>query len=706
MRRILFPLVFLIAGNSLIAQNFRADSLLQRFSSDQAHENLYLDALRAEYNRFSNEAFSEHVKKTASFIETNLDVAHRISTFRFLGTVCWARGMYPEALHYFDRSVTEAVAAGAFTEAGISNMFMAQRYMDAEMFTQALERAYKANEHFVTANDTLRQAGARALAASVGYRAGNYAVAVEEVEKALTIFRSLDPVRLSHTDSLDIMSALNTCGLSYAGLGSNEKAMACYAEAEKLAVVLNNRFWIGLINGNKAQIYADIGDTAMAISALRIDVRHSREFRQWGSATGSSISLAELFIRMKQWNLARQYLDSAGTLMDRYSGSRRHMARYLENRSKLFAHAGNIGKAYEALQRHHEIHDSLQIEHQAAELTRIKTAFDIQQKQGQIELLTAEKKLHEQQVAYRNIIAVVAGITIVLLFILALVIYRNYRAKKKDNYLLIEANNEIKAINEELRAYADTLSSQNETIQKMNEDLELRVKSRTRELEEANSELDMFLYRASHDIRRPITTLLGLSNLAHATTQDATAMQIFDKVTETAYHMDRMLHKLQMIYALNRPLGTSSQITLTEAIKNAVDKFLPEMKRIGMDCAASIRGNISLTGDESLFSIIFQNLIENSITFKKSDELERPYLSIEAIELEGDVMVKIRDNGIGIENEYLEKIFDLHFRGTALSRGNGLGLYLVKKALTLLKGRIEVVSEYGVGSNFLVYFPR
>jgi signal transduction histidine kinase len=69
-------------------------------------------------------------------------------------------------------------------------------------------------------------------------------------------------------------------------------------------------------------------------------------------------------------------------------------------------------------------------------------------------------------------------------------------------------------------------------------------------------------------------------------------------------------------------------------------------------------------------------------------------------------MVKIRDNGIGIESNYIEKIFDLHFRGTALSRGNGLGLYLVKKALLLLKGRIEVVSEYGVGSNFTIYFPQ
>ncbi|MBT1696244.1 HAMP domain-containing histidine kinase [Fulvivirgaceae bacterium PWU4] len=706
MRRILFPLVFLVAGNSLIAQNFRADSLLQRFSSDQANESLYLEALRAEYNRFSNEALSAHVKKTASFIEENLDVAHRISTFRFLGVVCWARGMYPEALHYFDRAVTDAVAAGAFTEAGIGDLTVAERYMNAEMYTQALERAYKANEHFVTANDTLHQANARALAAAIGYRARNYAVAVEEVEKALTIFHSVRPERLSHADSVDMMNALNTCGLAYAGLGSNEKAMACYAEAEKFAVMLNNRFWIGLINGNKAHIYASNGDIAMAIGALQIDLRHSKEFKQWPSAIGSSLSLSELFIRSERWQMARQYMDTAGMLMSRYSGSRRSKARYLENQSKLFAHAGNIRQAYEALLRHHEIHDSLQVEHQSAELTRIKTAFDIQQKQGQIELLTAEKKLHEQQVVYRNIIAVVAGITIVLLFILALVIYRNYRVKKKDNYLLIEANNEIKAINEELRAYADTLSSQNETIQKMNEDLELRVRSRTRELEEANSELDMFLYRASHDIRRPITTLLGLSNLAHVTTHDLPAMQIFDKVTETAYHMDRMLHKLQMIYALNRPLGTSSQITLTEAIKNAVDKFLPEMKRIGMDCAASIRGNISFTGDESLFSIIFQNLIENSITFKKSDELERPYLSIEAIQLDEHVMVKIRDNGIGIENEYLEKIFDLHFRGTALSRGNGLGLYLVKKALTLLKGRIEVVSEYGVGSNFFVYFPR
>jgi signal transduction histidine kinase len=285
-------------------------------------------------------------------------------------------------------------------------------------------------------------------------------------------------------------------------------------------------------------------------------------------------------------------------------------------------------------------------------------------------------------------------------------IFRNYQMKKKDNELLLSRNNEIKSINEELRTYADTLASQNQTIQKMNEDLELRVKKRTHELEEINSELDMFLYRASHDIRRPITTLLGLSNLANVTLKDTSAVQMFDKVTETAWHMDRMLHKLQMVYALNRPLGTGTPIGLKDAIRNVLDKFSAEMKKIGMDYVLAVPDAISLAGDESLYSIIFQNLIENAIIFRKSDELEKPHLWFEVVSLEDQVMVKIRDNGIGIENNYIEKIFDLHFRGTALSRGNGLGLYLVKKALLLLKGRIEVVSEYGVGSNFIIYFPQ
>jgi signal transduction histidine kinase len=500
------------------------------------------------------------------------------------------------------------------------------------------------------------------------------------------------------------MSTLNTCGLAYGKTGELEKAMVCYNGAEQMASLLDDKFWFGLINGNKARVYAQRGEIELAITALNVDFKNSIESMQWGSAIGSSIFLSELFIQEKDWKRGRHYLDTAYQLMQRYGVSQARNASYLITLSKILAHERRNAEAYQALLRHNQIQDSLEFRHQSAALTRIKTAFDIQQTQAQIESLTAENRLREQQLNYRNIIVSCAAAVILLLFILAFVIYKNYKGKKKDNYLLIERNNAIKAINEELRSYADQLASQNLVINKLNNDLEERVKKRTHQLQEANTELDLFLYGASHGIRSPITTLLGLGNLAHAMSVDKNAIQLFDKVMETAVHMDRMLYKLQMIYELNRPHDVGTPTLLTAVVQTCMAKFSREMKKIGMDCEIDIAEPILLKSEESLLSIIFQNLIENAIAFRKPDAIEKPRLWIKASLLNGNALISIRDNGIGIENDYIDRIFDLHFRGTALSHGNGLGLYLVKKALAQLKGRIEVISEYGVGTTFSLYF--
>jgi signal transduction histidine kinase len=707
MHRYLFLILVWLTGIKALSQSPGPDSLLQNIAKGSVNQSFYFQKLFKVYDRFNESEVLRHMKKVSEVIgQRTGDQEANVAAFRTMANYFWSKALYSEALHLYDKAISTAVSSGYQDQAGITYQEISYRFTESELYAQALERVYRANSYFIRSGNRVRQAGAHSLAATIGFRAQNFAIAAEEVEKALSIYRSLDSVQLTHGDSIDLMSTLNTGGLAHAGMRNEEKAMACYAEAEAFATVLKNKFWIGLINGNKANVYAARGELDMAISSLEIDLHHSLEFKQWSSAIGSTVFLTELYAQKGKWEKARQFMHQAEALIGKYGTTRGQQARFYECKSRLLEHDGDIRGAFLTLQRHEEMSDSIEAEQRSSGLMRIKTAHDIRQKQSEIELLTAENKISEQQVAYRNIFVGAAVIMILLLFIIGYVIFRNYRLKKKDNELLLSRNNEIKSINEELQSYADAQTNQNQVIQKMNEELEQRVKKRTIQLEEINSELDMFLYRASHDIRRPITTLLGLSNLANATLKDASAVQMFDKVTETATHMDRMLHKLQMVYALNRPLGTGTPIQLKFALQNSIEKFSTEMKRIGMDCAVTASDSIGVEGDESLFSIIFQNMIENAITFRKSDELEKPHLRFEIIAQQEHVIVKIRDNGIGIESDYIEKIFDLHFRGTALSRGNGLGLYLVKKALLLLKGRIEVVSEYGVGSNFTIYFPQ
>jgi signal transduction histidine kinase len=701
-RFLLLVLFYFLSALWLQAQN-KIDSL---FNWIVAHPDSCITPiwqLQPECKAFPADQLLSHANKFTKALQHSKAV-NKIEVYKFFGAVCWEKGMFKESLSFFNQAINLADASGNPKEVGSCHMMLAENFMENEMYVNALDRAYKAREAFSETNNKFLEARAYCKAAVIGFRAGNYMLSIEEITRALQLYEQLNPADFTHNDSLSFMNAYNTCGLVHGALKEYEKAIACYDKAEKMASLLNNSFWIALINGNKGNIFYNQGKIDEALRALLVDFRVSISFREWSSAISTGNFLSNLYIQQGKWDKAKYYLDTTAVLLSKYKVLKNAKAGYWSHAAKYFQHFGDYQKAYEAMRQNNLIRDSMDFEHQVLSLARIKASYDIQQKQGQIDLLTAENKLHAQQLANKNIMVTASIVSVLLVFALAFTLYRSYRQKQRDNLLLAEKNDKINAINGELRMYTETLSIQNLMIQKINGELEHQVKKRTKQLEDANSELDMFLYSASHDIRRPITTLLGLSNLARHSPKEAELTQIFDKVIDTASSMDSMLYKLQMVYELNRPLGSGSDVFIGEVINNVYIKFAKTMKKYGIDFHVQISENIHFSADERLVAIIFQNLIENAIMFRAQDN-RRPYIEITAEQRHDQVIFVVSDNGIGIEPEYLERIFDLHFRATELSKGNGLGLYLVKKAVTLLEGKIEVTSEHGEGSNFVMHFP-
>jgi signal transduction histidine kinase len=107
--------------------------------------------------------------------------------------------------------------------------------------------------------------------------------------------------------------------------------------------------------------------------------------------------------------------------------------------------------------------------------------------------------------------------------------------------------------------------------------------------------------------------------------------------------------------------------------------------------------------DVALFEMIALNLLENSIQFLKKEQTGKVECRLYT---SGDqIVLSVRDNGIGIPGEIRPKVFDLFFRGTEQSNGNGLGLYITEKAVRLMKGSIELTSDPGQGTHVSVRLP-
>jgi signal transduction histidine kinase len=109
--------------------------------------------------------------------------------------------------------------------------------------------------------------------------------------------------------------------------------------------------------------------------------------------------------------------------------------------------------------------------------------------------------------------------------------------------------------------------------------------------------------------------------------------------------------------------------------------------------------------DRMRMKIILTNLLSNAVKYQHSARDHRPAITIHSELNRQNILIHVKDNGYGIREEYVGRIFDMFFRGSLDSDGSGLGLYIAKEAAQKMNGRITVNSVYGKGSIFTVYLP-
>ena len=233
--------------------------------------------------------------------------------------------------------------------------------------------------------------------------------------------------------------------------------------------------------------------------------------------------------------------------------------------------------------------------------------------------------------------------------------------------------------------------------------------NQNQELIKINKELDKFVYSASHDLRAPLKSVLGLVMLAQndSRTHKYESLDIyFNMIEESIHKLDNTIKDIINYSRNNRTELSCEKIILKDIISESIDNFRY------LEGSASIEKNITVHEDTPLFSdstrlkILFNNVISNAIKYRKTGDREQSYISITA-EVSGEsAVIHIEDNGIGIPEKVIEKIFDMFYRGTERSQGSGLGLYIVKETLENLKGTISVSSEVNKKTLFRIEIPN
>jgi signal transduction histidine kinase len=234
----------------------------------------------------------------------------------------------------------------------------------------------------------------------------------------------------------------------------------------------------------------------------------------------------------------------------------------------------------------------------------------------------------------------------------------------------------------------------------LQEDL-LQRKQLIDELERKNKELNDFTHTVSHDLKSPLVTINGFLGYLDRDIQNGNHERIqndFQRIQEAVKRMQQLLNELLELSRIGRMINKPEAVEFEELVREAMDIVHGRLKT--RNVSVHIQPNLpAIHGDKPRLVEVLQNLLDNAVKYMGDQPNPSIEIGSETV-ADGEIIFFVRDNGIGIDPQYHERIFGLFNKLDAKSEGTGIGLALVKKIIEVHGGKIWVKSEPGKGSTF------
>jgi two-component system sensor histidine kinase/response regulator len=231
-----------------------------------------------------------------------------------------------------------------------------------------------------------------------------------------------------------------------------------------------------------------------------------------------------------------------------------------------------------------------------------------------------------------------------------------------------------------------------------------KLNEKIHELEKINDELNRFIYSTSHDLRSPLMSVLGIINLSRLDNSVTDPNGYLDMIESCVQKLDGFIQKIIEYYRNSRLEVEYEKIDFNTLLQECVSAFRPQNTAI--EFQISVDQPVDFKGDTFRIGVILNNLISNAVKYQKPDEVN-PKVNLTVKVEPHKATLWIEDNGIGILTEHLNHIFKMFFRSKNNNKpGSGIGLYIVKEALSKIGGAINVESKFGEGTQFEITIPN
>ncbi len=225
------------------------------------------------------------------------------------------------------------------------------------------------------------------------------------------------------------------------------------------------------------------------------------------------------------------------------------------------------------------------------------------------------------------------------------------------------------------------------------------------ELQKTNAELDHFVYSTSHELRAPLVSVLGLISLLETETEQSEQVTYVKLMKESIHKLDLIIHDI-IDYSRNARFEVKlSPIDFNYLLEKTINnlQYLPQVEKIDLRFRVNSEG--LFFSDKRRVEVILSNLVSNSLKFY-NPETDQPLVEVLVQVNSQQAIIRVEDNGRGIPETHLPRIFEMFFRGYEQSTGSGIGLYIVKEIVEKLNGSIQVESTQGQGTVFTVKIPN
>lgn len=599
----------------------------------------------------------------------------------FIGVAYNYKGDKLQAFDFYDKALKLSIQQKDTLQIAYSNNNLGRLLFEQGLLSRSYDYFVKALVQFEAINDLSGIAYTYQSLANLYKLQRDFAKAENHYLKAYKI-------RLALGNTRDIMSALVQVGRLYQEISQHDKALKFLHLADSSGHIINDEVNLADIKTYIAESYLQKGllkeANEMATEGLKVIVSKNivRMLPQ------AYVTMGQIKIARKEYAEARLHLYKALEISTRTKDLTAKMdAHYWL--WKLSEKQNDVGGKLKNQNEYLILKDSIKDLDLTRQIERLQFEIEIERKEQENDLLKERQATDTALIQQQKLQNIILIVIIASVSALGLVQWRNNKKKREANEKLAQQNQFIQ--------------NQREEIIQQNE----KLFRRNQELSDLNNEKDTLMSIVAHDLKSPLNRIKGVTDILYMegtlTDSQKQYMQLVKDATQSGLDLIKDLLDVHMLEENIEPNLSTFDISGFLLQKTEYHRQSAEAKNIHLHISRI--ENEMVTLDADYLSRIMDNLISNAIKFSnKNAEVE-----IAAGKNDSEIWISVKDQGPGFSEKdkslLFQKFRKLTARPTAGETSNGLGLAIVKTLIDRLRGQIDLRSENGKGSEFIIRFP-